>query len=193
MTLSFFTKNRGLPAAAPLPPTLTEQLTSVKIYDVHLMYPKSWQIFINSNKPFLWHDGFMKIDCSASKGNAPQSSISVRWARIDKHTDIDDYIKEVKRQYERKQKKNKKDSFRILKIEPCDQVSHPAYLIHSEIIANHSVYRSLGRSEKLSTLQLTTYCPDTDRLIIISITALEDDFQTNEEYYKKILYSLQCH
>lgn len=192
MTLSLF-KNKERINNNTSPRVLAEELIPIQIYGLSLSYPKSWQIFINSNKPFLWNDGFMKIDSSASTPKSPQTSISVRWAQINKHIDIEEYINEVKKQYIIKQKKNKKDSFRILKIEPCEQTTHPAYLVYSSIIANHSVYRSFGHSERLRTLQLTTHCADTDRLIIVSITATENDFLINEAYYLKILYSLQCH
>ena len=56
---------------------------------------------------------------------------------------------EIKLQYEKKQKKNKKDSFKILSMTPVEDLPHKAYLMESSIRANHSVYRTLGKEESI--------------------------------------------
>ena len=106
---------------------------------------------------------------------------------------------EIKIQYEKKQKKNKKDHFEILSIEPVKETDaglllpHKSYLMHSQIKANHAVYRSMGKEETILSMQLTTYCDVTKRLVIASMIAPPEQFQAEEKLYRKILFSLTCH
>lgn len=171
----------------------TYHLIPFQVYQVGIKHPDTWHIFVNPSKSFAFHDGFAKIDRSAEKGCADQASLSLRWAKLKKDTNIDEYMDEVKKQYEKKQKKNKKDHFEILSIEPVDGLPHKSYLMHSSIRANHSVYRSLGREETILAMQLTTYCPVTKRLVIANIASTPEDFEKKGQVYKEILFSLTCH
>ena len=100
---------------------------------------------------------------------------------------------EIKLQYEKKQKKNKKDSFKILSMTPVEDLPHKAYLMESSIRANHSVYRTLGKEESILSLQLTTYCDVTKRLVMASLASTPEDFESKRETYREILLSLTCH
>lgn len=171
----------------------TYRLIPFQIYQVGIQHPDTWHIFVNPSKPFAFHDGFAKIDRSAEKGCPDQASLSLRWAKLKKDTTIDEYMEEVNNQYQKKQKKNKKDRFEILNIEPAEGLPHKSYLIHSSITANHSVYRSMGHEETIQSLQLTTYCPVTKRLVIANIASAPEDFDKKSSVYKEILFSLTCH
>lgn len=171
----------------------TYNLIPFQVYQVGIKHPDTWHVFVNPSKSFAFHDGFAKIDRSADKKCADQASLSLRWAKLKKDTNIDEYMEEVQRQYEKKQKKNKKDHFEILSIEPLDNMPHKAYLMYSSIRANHSVYRSMGQEETIMAMQLTTYCPVTKRLVIANIASTPEDFDKKNEIYKEILFSLTCH
>ena len=167
-------------------------LIPFQVYGVGILHPDTWQIYVNPSKSFAFHDGFAKIDRSADKRSPDQASLSLRWAKLKKETTIDEYMQEIQVQYKRKQK-NKKDRFEIVSIEPAEGLPHKAYLMHSSIRANHSVYRSFGKEETILSLQLTTYCDVTKRLVIASIASTPEDFKQKEKMYKKILFSLTCH
>lgn len=171
----------------------TYNLIEFQVYQVSISHPDTWHVFINPGKPFAFHDGFAKIDRSAGKGNPEQASLSLRWARLKKDTTIDEYMEEVQKQYRKKQNKNKKDHFEILSIEPVDNMPHKAYLIQSSIRANHSVYRSLGKEEAILSMQLTTYCPVTRRLIVANIASGPEYYDKRNSVFKEILFSLKCH
>lgn len=171
----------------------TYNLIPFQVYRVGILHPDTWHIFVNPSKSFAFHDGFAKIDRSSEKNCADQASLALRWAKLKKETTIDEYMEEIKIQYAKKQKKNKKDHFEILSIEPIEGLPHKAYLMTSSIRANHSVYRTLGKEESILSLQLTTYCDVTKRLVIASIASTPDDFEKKSNIYKEILFSLTCH
>lgn len=171
----------------------TYNLIPFQVYQVGISHPDTWHIFVNPSKPFAFYDGFVKIDRSAEKGRSEQASLSLRWAKLKKDTNIDEYMEEVKKQYEKKQKKNKKDRFEIVSIESVDNMPHKSYLIHSSIRANHSVYRSLGKEETILSMQLTTYCPVTMRLVVANIASTLEDFEKKRTVFKDILFSVKCH
>lgn len=173
--------------------SFNESLIPLDIYRVHVVHPDSWHIYINPSKPFDFHDGFVKIDQSAAKKDNKQASITVRWAKLDRETNIDEYMDELKSQYEKKQKKNKKDRYEIMSIEPVEGLPHKSYLMNSSIRTNHSVYRSLGREELVRSMQLTTYCDVTERLVIASVSAYPQEFDIHMEDYKYMLLNLKCH
>ena len=116
-------------------------------YGVSILHPDSWNIFITPNKPFVFHDGAVKIDRSFDR-SSPDSeiSLSVRWAKLSQIISVDDYISEIQNQYAIKQKKNKRDNYKILEIKPEEGFQHKTYSITSRIVANHSVYRKIGRA-----------------------------------------------
>ena len=171
----------------------TYNLIPFQIYQVGINHPDAWRVFVNPSKPFAFYDGFAKIDRSAEKGCADHASLSLRWAKLKKGTTIDEYMEEIENQYQKKQKKNKKDHFEIISIDPAEGMPHKSYLIHSSIKANHSVYRSFGREETIQSMQLTTYCPVTQRLVIANIASAPEDFERKNSVYKEILFSLTCH
>ena len=171
----------------------TYHLIPFQVYQVGILHPDTWQVYINPSKTFAFHDGFAKIDRSAEKSCPDQASLALRWAKLKKETTIDEYMDEIKLQYEKKQKKNKKDSFKILSMTPVEDLPHKAYLMESSIRANHSVYRTLGKEESILSLQLTTYCDVTKRLVIASLASTPEDFESIRETYREILFSLTCH
>lgn len=171
----------------------SHNLIPFQVYGVSIMHPDSWHVFINPSKSFAFHDGFAKIDRSSDKNCSDQASLSLRWAKLKKETTIDEYMEEIQVQYSKKQKKNKKDNFEIVSIEPIEGLPHRAYIMRSSIRANHSVYRALGKEETVVSMQLTTYCDVTKRLVIASIASTPDDFEKKADMYKKMLLSLTCH
>ena len=171
----------------------TYHLIPFQVYQVGILHPDTWQVYINPSKTFAFHDGFAKIDRSAEKSCPDQASLALRWAKLKKETTIDEYMDEIKLQYEKKQKKNKKDSFKILSMTPVEDLPHKAYLMESSIRANHSVYRTLGKEESILSLQLTTYCDVTKRLVIASLASTPEDFESKRETYREIIFSLTCH
>ena len=171
----------------------TYHLIPFQVYQVGILHPDTWQVYINPSKTFAFHDGFAKIDRSAEKSCPDQASLALRWAKLKKETTIDEYMDEIKLQYEKKQKKNKKDSFKILSMTPVEDLPHKAYLMESSIRANQSVYRTLGKEESILSLQLTTYCDVTKRLVIASLASTPEDFESKRETYREILFSLTCH
>ncbi len=171
----------------------TYNLIPFQVYNIGILHPDTWHIFINPSKPFAFYDGFAKIDRSSEKTCSDQASLALRWAKLKKETTIDEYMEEIKIQYEKKQKKNKRDRFEIQSIEPVGTLPHKAYLMISSIRANHSVYRAMGKEETILSMQLTTYCDITKRLVIASIASTPDDFQKKFDTYKEILFSLTCH
>lgn len=169
------------------------ELIPFQAYRVKILHPDTWHIFINSNKSFDFHDGFVKIDHSTEKHAPNQASLSIRWAKLQKEITIEEYMEELKIQYTKKQKKNKKDHFEILSTEPVHELLHPSYLMRSSIQANHSVYRALGKEEIIQSLQLTTYCEVTKRIVIASISCTPEDMEAQKDLYHDILFSLTCH
>ncbi len=169
------------------------ELIPFQAYRVKILHPDTWQIFINPRKPFDFSDGFVKMDRSGEKHARQQASLSVRWARLKKEISIEDYMEELQTQYTKKQKKNKKDHFEILSIEPINDLLHSSYLMYTSIRANHSVYRALGKEETISSMQLTTYCEVTKRILIANIASTKEDLASQKELYQDILFSLTCH
>lgn len=169
------------------------ELIPFQAYRVKIIHPDTWQIFINPRKPFDFSDGFVKIDRSTEKNAPQQASLSVRWAKLQKEISIEEYMEELQAQYDKKQKKNKKDHFEILSIEPVNDLLHPSYLMYTSIQANHSVYRALGKEETIASMQLTTYCKVTKRILIANIASIPEDLEARKELYQTILFSLTCH
>ena len=171
----------------------TYHLIPFQVYQVGILHPDTWQVYINPSKTFAFHDGFAKIDRSAEKSCPDQASLALRWAKLKKETTIDEYMDEIKLQYEKKQKKNKKDSFKILSMTPVEDLPHKAYHMETSIRANHSVYRTLGKEESILSLQRTTSCDVPKRLVIASLASTPEDFESKRETYREILFSLTCH
>ncbi len=169
------------------------ELIPFQAYRVKILYPDTWHIFINPSKSFDYYDGFVKIDRSSERNSPNQASLSVRWAKMQKEITIDEYMEELKMQYAKKQKKNKKDHFEILSMEPVKGLSHKAYLMHTSIKANHSIYRAFGKEETVCSMQLTTYCEITKRILIASIASVPEDIKAQREHYQQMLFSLTCH
>lgn len=171
----------------------TYNLIPFEVYRIGILHPDAWHIYVNPSKSFSFYDGFAKIDRSSEKNCADQASLALRWAKLKQETTIDEYMEEIKIQYKRKQKKNKKDRFEILSINAVDGLPHKSYLMVSSIRANHSVYRAMGKEESICSMQLTTYCDITKRLVIASIAFSPEDSEKKIEAYKQILFSLKCH
>lgn len=169
------------------------KLIPFQVYQIRILHPDTWHVFINPSKPFDYYDGFVKIDRSTEKNCPEQASLSIRWAKLQKEVTIDEYMDELWLQYEKKQKKNKKDRFEILSVDPVTNLPHKSYLMESSVSANHSVYRALGRTETIRSMQLTTYCDVTKRLVIAGIASTPVDFESRKKTYHEMLLSLSCH
>lgn len=171
----------------------TYNLIPFQVYRIGILHPDTWHIYVNPSKSFSFHDGFAKIDRSSEKNCTDHASLALRWAKLKQAVTIDEYMEEIKAQYKRKQKKNKKDHFEILSIEAVDGLPHKSYLMVSAVRANHSVYRAMGKEESIRSMQLTTYCDITRRLVIASIAFSPEDSSKKVDTYKEMLFSLKCH
>ena len=58
----------------------TYHLIPFQVYQVGILHPDTWQVYINPSKTFAFHDGFAKIDRSAEKSCPDQASLALRWA-----------------------------------------------------------------------------------------------------------------
>ncbi len=185
--------------AQPVQPRLVKiddqvPLIPFEAYGVSILHPQDWRIFVNPSKPFLYHDGYAKIDRSVVGGDKSQDvSLSLRWAQLNKQVTIDDYVDEIKRQYELKQKKNKSDRYQIDDIRLLEHLPHRAYSIQSSITANHSIYRVLKDDERFKSIEYVTYCEVTDRIVMATICAYGDIFAANRDLFLCMLNSLGCH
>lgn len=172
----------------------TVPLIAFEAYGVRVLHPQDWRIFINPSKPFLYQDGYAKIDRSVAPGAKKlEVSLSLRWARIEKVVSIDEYVEEIKRQYELKQKKNKSDSFVIDDIHEVEGLPHKAFSIESSIMANHSIYRVLKSNEFFKSLEYVTRCPETERIVMATLCAYCETFEQNRDLFVRMLGSLKCH
>lgn len=170
------------------------EFTKFQVYDVAISHPKSWHIFVNPSKPFDYYDGQVKIDHSMDKSSKDNEfSLSLRWARIEKDITIDEYVNEIQKQYLLKQKKNKRDLYKILSIneDSCDGGTK-SYLIKSEVKANHSIYRILKNDESFRSSELVTYNPNSKRIAFAVMTSRSEIFDEYQFLFNRILRSLNC-
>ena len=65
--------------------------------------------------------------------------------------------------------------------------------MNTSIKANHSIYRAFGKEEMVCSMQLTTYCEVTKRILIASIASVPEDMEAQREHYQQMLFSLTCH
>lgn len=163
------------------------------VYNICIMHPNNWEIFINTARPFKFNNGFVKIDSSSiSTDIKNDASMTLRCIKNNNINSIDDYIQELKIQYCKKTKKNKTDSYEILDIDNIN-LMHKAYYIHSRIKSNHSIFRILRNDENFDSMQVAVFCNDTNRLIIQTINAETNHIKNYEPYYKDLLFQLKCH
>lgn len=167
--------------------------TLFSVYNICIMHPNNWEIFINTTRPFKFNNGFVKIDSSSIQTDIKSDcSMTLRWIQNDKLNSIDDYIQELQMQYCKKTKKNKTDSYEILDIDNIN-LMHKAFYIHSRIKSNHSLFRILRNDENFDSMQVAVFCHDTNRLIIQTINAETNHIKNYESYYKDLLFQLKCH
>lgn len=162
-------------------------------YKIYIEYPENWRIHINTNREFSFNDGFIKIEGSSLTEKDKHSvSLAVRFSKTKNIVNIDMFIKELEKSYAKKQKKNKMDNYSIIRNEPLF-LEHKSYFMHSKITANHGIYRILSKDEELEVLQLSTFCENTNRIIVASVSASPDSIRNNFSFYKEILLTLRCH
>lgn len=167
--------------------------TLFSVYNICIMHPNNWEIFINTTRPFKFNNGFVKIDSSSIQTDIKSDcSMTLRWIQNDNINSIDDYIQELQMQYCKKTKKNKTDSYEILDIDNIN-LMHKAFYIHSRIKSNHSPFRILRNDENFDSMQVAVFCHDTNRLIIQTINAETNHIKNYEPYYKDLLFQLKCH
>lgn len=169
-----------------------DKLIPFEVYQVRILYPQSWSVFIIPNQEFTFSNGTVKIDHSL-EGKLEKISLSLRWVQVDKDLNIDEYMEKLINQFGRKQSKNKKDKYVINAVEDIEGMQHKAKLLTSTITANHSVYRKFGKDETFRTFQINTICPETNRLVIASVTSDEETFEQKKDFFYTILKSLRCH
>src|SRR5699024_5530027 len=83
-----------------------------------------------------------------------------------------------------------KDKYQINDVVKYEVDGKEAYLIKNEFIANHSIYRILGKDEMVKVLQLITFSEDTERIIIASLSTTPEELKQNENYFIDILETL---
>ena len=170
------------------------EFTTFKVYDVAISHPKTWHVFVNPSKPFDYYDGQVKIDHSMDKSSKDNEfSLSLRWAKIEKEITIDEYVDEIKKQYVIKQKRNKRDYYKILSIDEDICASDTkAFMIKSEVKANHSIYRVLKNDEAFKSSEIVTYSPKSKRIAFAVMTSRSEFFDEYQFLFNKILRSLDC-
>lgn len=168
--------------------------TKFQVYGVGIDHPDSWRVFVNPSKNFEYFDGQVKIDHSMDKTSADKEiSLSLRWARLNNTITLDDYINEITKQYKLKQKKNKRDSYKILSIDNViTNAKKKAYIIKSQIIANHSIYRVLRNNEMFKSSEIVIFSPESGRIAFAVISSKSDIFDNNQKLFERILFSFDC-
>ncbi|GAA0609977.1 hypothetical protein GCM10009001_29110 [Virgibacillus siamensis] len=161
------------------------------IYGISIRHPRDWQVFINPNNKFTFNEGLIKIDkVTVSKKAA--TSLSIRWASMKEDVDIDDYVDELEKQFKNKEKRSRhKDRYKIIDKKKGTINGRDAYLLKNEFVANHSIYRILGKNELVRVLQLLFYSEETGRMIVASLSTTPEELENNEDMFLEILTSLQ--
>jgi len=168
-----------------------EQFLPLSVYGVSISHPSDWKIFINPNTKFTFDEGQIKID--KVKGPKEKStSLTIRWAKMNHEITLDEYIEELEQQFKKKEKKSRnKDRYSIVEKTKCMVNGVEAFLLHQEFVANHSIYRILGKDELVKVLQIMIYSKNTQRMIVASLLTTPEELKENEQILKEILFSLR--
>lgn len=163
----------------------------MNVYGVSIEHPVDWQIYINSQNKFSFNEGLIKIDkVDGEKKN--QISLTIRWAKMKKDINLEDYIEELEKQFRKKEKKSRhKDSYKIMDKKRWMIDGKEAYFLHNQFQANHNVYRFLGKDELVETLQIVYYSKETKRMIIGTLLTTPEELRVSKTELMNILSSLR--
>ncbi|MBY7144567.1 hypothetical protein KFZ56_16215 [Virgibacillus sp. NKC19-3] len=162
----------------------------LNIYGIGIRHPRDWQVFINPNNKFTFDEGLIKIDkVTVSKKSA--ASLSIRWANMKEDINIDDYVDELEKQFQNKEKRSRrKDRYKIIEKIKCTVDNRNAYLLKNEFVANHSIYRILGKEELVKVLQVLFYSEQTGRMVVASLSTTPEELAESEHTFIEMLTSL---
>jgi len=160
------------------------------IYGVGIEHPTNWRLYFSPNNNLNFEEGLVKID-KVDKEQKSSTSLTLRWARMNGDIDLEEYVKELNTQFSKKEKRSRnKDKYQINETIECNINGKNAYLIKNEFIANHSIYRILGKNELVKVLQVIIFSEETERILIASLSTTPEELKDNEEYYIEILMTL---
>ncbi|MFD1708148.1 hypothetical protein ACFSCZ_15605 [Siminovitchia sediminis] len=163
----------------------------LNVYGISVYHPDNWQIFINPNNKFTFNEGLIKVDKVKGTKKA-EASLSIRWAKMLQDITLDEYVEELEKQFERKQKRSRnKDQYRInskSKLTLIDGTD--AYLLENEFVANHSIYRILGKDELIKVLQVMFYSPESKRMVVASLSTASESLEKYRADFMDILSTL---
>ncbi|MDV2686938.1 hypothetical protein RYX56_21545, partial [Alkalihalophilus lindianensis] len=80
--------------------------------------------------------------------------------------------------------------YKIIEKTKCLVGGEEAYLLHQEFVANHSIYRIMGKDESVKVLQVLFFSKKTNRMVVASLLTTPEKLKENEQLYKDILFSL---
>lgn len=167
-----------------------KHLVPFTLYGIGIQHPQDWQIFINPNNKFTFDEGLVKID-KATTEKKSAASLSIRWAKMKENVNLHEYVTELERQFQKKEKKSRnKDRYKIIEKKKCTIDEKQAYLIESEFVANHSIYRIFGKDELVRVLQIAFYSEQTGRMVVASLSTTSEELAKSEENFMDILTSL---
>ncbi|GGK01513.1 hypothetical protein GCM10007063_24760 [Lentibacillus kapialis] len=162
----------------------------LNIYGIGIKHPQNWQIFINPNNKFTFHEGLIKID-KVTIAKKTATSLSIRWANMRENVNLDDYINVLEKQFQKKEKRSRhKDRYKINEKIKCTVDGKNAYLLKNEFVANHSIYRIFGKDELVKVLQLLFYSEQSYRMVVASLSTTPEELEENEDTFIEILMSL---
>lgn len=160
------------------------------IYGIGVKHPEKWQVFINPNNKLTFEEGLVKVDrVTVNKSEA--ASLSIRWGKMKEKVSLESYVDELEKQFNKKEKRSRnKDKYKINHKQKCFINNTKAYLLENEFIANHSIYRVFGKSEKVKVFQMLFFSEETSRMVVASLSAKPTEFAKNKELFMEILSSL---
>lgn len=165
-------------------------LVPLNIYGIGIEHPVNWQLYFNPSNELNFDEGLVKID-KVDEEKKASTSLTLRWAKMNGKISLDEYIEELHTQFTKKEKRSRnKDKYQINDVVKYEVDGKEAYLIKNEFIANHSIYRILGKDEMVKVLQLITFSEDTERIIIASLSTTPEELKQNENYFIDILETL---
>lgn len=163
----------------------------LNVYGISVYHPENWQIFINPNNAFTFNEGLIKIDKVKGTKKA-EASLSIRWAKMVQEITLDEYVEELEKQFKKKEKRSRnKDHYQITNKSKLTLIDGTAaYLLENEFVANHSIYRILGKDELVKVLQVLFYSPESKRMVVASLSTASDSLEKYREDFMDILTTL---
>ena len=161
-------------------------------YDIALLHPAEWSIYINPNKAFTYDKGEMRIEHLAKEHDS-QVSVTVTWEKVLNQEDgfAGRYLENLEAQYKKTLKKSKR--YELISKREIIHNDHEACIVHSVLSANTHAIRALGKNVNLEILQMALYCSDSKRIVVASSTCTSNYFSEHKDKLETILMSLTCH